>query len=430
MAANALYSKDAKASAYSAKAVASSAAAAELSDDENDSESKDSKLTVILREPARGIRSDSPTQCVEDGSQGHCVDPSLQDYLSTADGTVSKSPIVPWTEAYDSDQKTKKVSILPPFSSINYANRIRTKRLTFTVTATPAGGIINQTGSSFMATKLPASLATLLFDCRRSQCKHTILPLRLSLASYALQHVSPLTPVRVQLYTKPHRFSGGDSHPREWLPENSGEVSTHYTDGAQPSTVDTAFALSLNPNTSIDLMSHPIPLYEVNDAPFSASHLDLQWLLGSARGLERYVRKGTAYNGESAIAYVKQPDPRTNRAPNWLSYFVTDQLADAARGTTVYKRDVFTHTDSKSKEALFRMKQDFYTKCIANVKIRYSEESRYIMDLSEGMWVTFKPTDHSVWNAYLRSQIERQKEDRVMMSVTFLMSYVILGPVS
>lgn len=395
-----------------------------VEEEDEDEEESGGGGTVIKRKSA--ARSGSPTVCVED--QDHLA--STEDCLLVYTCPVKESVAsVSWVHAYDTDRKG--IRILPPLSVIDYSTRIRTRHLTFTVTATLQGGVLtaDSGGNSFSASKPPESLTALLFDCESPECEHVILPLRIRQMRSSLVGASPTVPVRVQLWTHEFKYSASDKKRyKPWLPENSSETKTHYGDAKAPTVVDTAYSLSLSSGASNDYSACPRLLYEAPKSQVTPALMDLQWLLGSdSVEFMKSVRKSSGE--EKAVAYLSQPDPKTNRAPNWLSYFVTtQQLLNAPRGSTPYKRVAFTHIEAGTKEPLFKFTPEFYKHAITRIQESQSDK-RYAMNIAGGMWATFQPTDIKAWNAHLLTQIDKGITETVFMSVEFVVDYVVLGPV-
>lgn len=395
-------------------------------DSENEDDDGEERSLVIKRESNRSIRSSSPTTCVEDEDHMASTDETLVAYTVPV---REKPASVPWPQAYDADQKA--IRILSPSSTLDYGARIRTRQLAFTVTASLQGGLLTAgpEGDHFSAVKPCESLRALLFDCESSKCEHVALPLRIRQTGSSLLHSATTVPVRVQLWTNEFRYSASEKERiKPWLPENSSETKTHYGDSKAPVVTDTAYSLSLAPGRSNDYSTSPRLLYEAPKSHVTPALMDLQWLLGcDTSQFMKYVRKsaGTALT----VAYLSQPDQKTNKAPNWLSYFVTtQQLLGSSRGSTVHKRAAFTHVDVDTKEALFKFAPEFYKHAIGQIQASQSDQ-RYAMNITGGMWATFHPTDIKAWNAYLQLQMDKSSADKVFMSVEFAMDYVVLGPV-
>lgn len=366
----------------------------------------------------RSLQTVNPHVCVEDTTLSG-QKPSTDEYLWSF--TTSKKVYdvkESWATAF---KQNREITLPFPESSINYGTRIRTTNLTFTVQHGLANAKITQSRPSLITTMSAKQAADALFECKRTDCHHILVPLRIRLVGYQVKH-TPSVKLSFQLRTDELSLSGDPEHAvvRDWIPNRVFESSTYSHEKMGDVTTFSDYGTTLVSNSTVSYHADPVVLYEADPRVVNRDYFDWMseyWVSGFLSGLRR---------GVGDVLYLEQPDRVTNRSPNRLSYFITHDFKRTQNGTSLTKLDQFTHLAADGRP-YYILNHRICETAKARLAERFST-NRSVMEITRGgLSGVFKPVNTDLWNQGLDKMKEKDPEQVVSMGVDLRMDYVVLG---
>ncbi len=320
-----------------------------------------------------------------------------------------------WKDVFE---KNKPLSLIPPRSKVNYHNRLRTKRLRFTVYRNQNECIIKSgEPSPLFSTFDREAIEKTLFECTDGECHHMVVPIRTRLERYRVQG-APDVSLTFQLVSDEFRLTEDEKRSvRSWLPPQTYEsISKSMTADKKEQIRTFATGYPLEFNVDRDYSDYPRLLFK-ND-PYLVNPDLYDWLSVLHLGTGYMRTKYTIPSGSlsSVKIRVPQPNPKTNVSPNLLSHFVTHAVRARNNGSSA--QILQANTVTVNGVNCWNLDKSVYESIESQLLATYSKR-RVVMNLENGLTASFNPVDAALWNAGLKSDI--------YISVTVLLDYVVIG---